>query len=472
MDTNEFYLKIKIAYNDNNFVKIYDLFKEKLKTKNIRSIDFEIINIYLYTLEMLNKEDEKIEVLKQIYNKKTFYLEELIYIYLKRNDNNSIFNLECDNKENFFLAAIECYKKGDYENSTYWFNEYINNAPDSSKNLIIIKEYMERIKKHNETGCFLSLNFSDFLEKGYTLSVGDIVYVYDNKGLEKKDKKRERRPILIWKIEKSKIYGIPLTTKIKNNKIVISKNKYLNLKKDSSLRNDFLIFDKNKIKNVVERINVEELNDIFYNFYISIICNNKVELENSSDFILDFLKKMDIQKHNIILYRDNNTKLHKKYFILSINHDSYELIEVDKQKEKYIVTNKIPITKNKKKPMLSKLEINEENINEILNSIDERYRIKDKIGIIIETDKKRYVILKELDNEYICAFLPYSNTFALFDRISKDNDIVFKERMDKDELLKLEDMLKKYAGENNTYIEGYSPSTKRISKHLKKQRKI
>ena len=122
--------------------------------------------------------------------------------------------------------------------------------------------------------------------------------------------------------------------------------------------------------------------------------------------------------------------------------------------------------------MLSKLEINEENINEILNSIDERYRIKDKIGIIIETDKKRYVILKELDNEYICAFLPYSNTFALFERISKDNDIVFKERMDKDELLKLEDMLKKYAGENNTYIEGYSPSTKRISKHLKKQRKI
>ena len=102
MGINEFYLKVKLAYNDNNFVKIYDLFKEKLKTKNIRTIDFEIINIYLYTLEMLNKEDEKIEVLKQIYNKKTFYLEELIYIYLKRNDNNSIFNLECDNKENFF----------------------------------------------------------------------------------------------------------------------------------------------------------------------------------------------------------------------------------------------------------------------------------------------------------------------------------------------------------------------------------
>lgn len=184
------------------------------------------------------------------------------------------------------------------------------------------------------------------------------------------------------------------------------------------------------------------------------------------------MKNMNIQKNNIILYRDNNTKMHTKYFILDIKEDYYELIEVDRENGKYVVTNKTPIIKKKKKPILSKIEISDTDINEILNNIDEQYKIKNKTGIIIENEKKAYVILKELDNEYICAFLPYSNTFALFERISKNKDIIFKERMDKEELLKLENMLKKYAGENNTYIEGYSPPTKKISKKFKKQRKI
>ena len=473
MDTNEFYLKIKIAYNDNNFLNIYNLFNEKLKETNIKSINYKIIRMYLYTLEMLNKEDEEIEILKHIYIQNNYFLEKLVDIYINKNDYNGIINLKCAKSDNLFLAAITCYKKGLYDKALYWFNEYTNKNNTKKETLILVKEYINRIEKHSETNCFLSLDFNIFLEKGYTLSAGDVVYVYDNKGLlEKDDKKRVKRPILIWKIEKDKIYGIPLTTRIKAEKTKILKSKYINLKKDSALRPDFLVFDKNKIKNVVERIEKEDLKKILYDLYISVICNSKNYLESALDFILDFMKNMNIEKYNIILYRDNNIKMHKKYFVLDINEKNYELIEVDKQKGKYVITNPIPITKNKKSPILSKIIIDKENIEEIINNIDERYKIKNKDGIIIELDNKKYVILKELQNDYICAFLPYSKTFAPFERISKDKNITFKEVMDEDELTKLERMFRDYAGKNNVLIEGYTPTTKYISKSIKKQRKI
>ena len=82
-------------------------------------------------------------------------------------------------------------------------------------------------------------------------------------------------------------------------------------------------------------------------------------------------------------------------------------------------------------------------------------------------------MLKDITFDIIfCSPLKRARQTAEIINDDRGLNIIFKEKISDEELLKLEKMFEEYIGKNNTYIEGYTPKTKRISKCIKKQRKI
>ena len=430
MKIDELKIEIKKASKDNNYKRVIILMNEYLK-QSIND-DYDLLAIYQEALQKTEKKEEEINILLKLKDtkKSMFYNIRLINLYLDLGKKEQAINvIEDDDKLKYYLLGKICFLRGECTRSLKMFREYLNNKPIDINYFYSAKDYINRINVSKINNSFLEIYYDKFKEQGNKLEPGYIVYsdkIGNRYNLSETnlDIHKKTRPYLVWKVNNEHIFVLPLSTSISNNSYILEKKNYLNLRSDSTAFENFILLKEENITSVVEHLSKEDYLNIMRFIYEKVLILNKENRKTEKVFISNYMKRMRIKDNDIIVYRDNGKNIDSYFFIISSLDYKYEVIPVEKENERFIIKDKNKLLINKKKHIFDVIKLSENDRNDLIKQLEDNYLVQDLCGKKITTkDKEKFVILHELENDYLAVSIPYSSSYSRFKLIPKNIEV-------------------------------------------------
>lgn len=204
-------------------------------------------------------------------------------------------------------------------------------SENAKRNLRLLSIY-----KSNGSNVFHSQTYGCFKYHGNVLEPGHVVIsclirdeYKENTGYS--DLKSIERPYMIWKIEGSKIYAFPLTTRLDKYRYVISSDNYPSRDVDRCIKDRLVCLKEHDITTVIDKITDKDYIKSIDSVYAS-ICNTQKGYwtEDIKDFMNTLLPTREVNVGDIIIV--NTSCGMRYYFVLDVDtlDDGYKVLEVDK----------------------------------------------------------------------------------------------------------------------------------------------
>lgn len=463
MDKNILKEEIKIASKNSNYEKVVTLFSGYLR-QNPKD-DYEMLSLYQEALMKLGKKEEELNVSLKLSSgsNNDFYKIRLINLYLDLDKKEEAFNVIDDSNDlKYYLLGKICFLRGEYNRSLKMFRNFLNNKIFDINYFYKAKEYISLVNKHLNDNTFLEIYYDKFKEQDNKLEPGYIIYsdkVGNRYNLSENnlDPHKKTRPYLVWKINPEHIFVLPLSTSMSKNSYVLKKDNYPNLKSDSTIFENFILLKDLDITSVVDHLSREDYLNITRYIYEKILSLNKENRKTEKVFISNYMKRMKIKDHDIIIYHDNGKNIDSYFFIISTDDYKYEAIPIEKKDNSFIISDRNKVSINKKKPIYNVIKLSEDEKNSIIEQLENAYLLQDLCGKKIKiNDKEKFVILYDLKDDYLAVSIPYSSSYARFKLISKDVEFSIDEEISEEELETLRYQLDENIRVKKLCIPGYT----------------
>lgn len=463
MNMDELTKEIINANKNSNYTRVILLFDKYLKDNN--TISYDLLSIYQEALMKTGKKEEEINVLLKLKNttRSQVYNIRLINLYLDLNKiNEAIDVIDNDDKLKYYLLGKIFFLRGEHSKSLKMFEEYLNNKITDINYFYNTKDYINRINKHIKDNTFTEIYYDKFREQGNKLMPGYIIYsdkIGNKCNLTEAnlDPHKKTRPYLIWKVNNEYIYVLPLSTSISKTNYVIKKNDYPNLKNDSTIFENFILLKDEDITSVVEHLSKEDYQNSMRFIYEKVLMLNKESRKTEKLFISNYMKRVKIRDNDIIVYRDNGKNIDSYFFIISSIDYKYEVVQVEKENERFVIKDKNKQSLNKKKPVFNVIKLSDEEKNDLIKQLENAYLVQDLCGKRITTsDKEKFIILYNLKNDYLAVSIPYSSSYSRFKLISKDTKFNIDGQINEEELNNLRYQLDENIKIKKLCIPGYT----------------
>lgn len=419
----------------NDFINIVDNYIKKLNHFN-----YDIVFNYVELFIQDRKYDEACKVLKILESK--IYKYDIVkkicilyfYAYNSKEAERIYFNKFYPINDTCLLVEIYLHE-GKINKANKVVTYALKNGINNYKKLLILKNKIDNYYKYNS---FIETDYSSFKENGCKLQKGHIVYLKNSPNrVIYGDYKSDKRPYLIWKIEKENVYMFPLTTKCKEKSYVIYKKKYPNNDEDVTLISNMCQTTTDNILSVYSKLSNNDFEKIIKTMFNSIYFGYRSKINENKDFINYYVGEPQIG--NIVEYISVDNKEKKYYFIIEITDVDYKVVEVD-------IENNVLVSNNIKKIKKSKaihniINISKECSNGYLKKIAEIKKEGNLSWRKISFQGINYIVLMENDNVCYCINQLYSSSYIECCEIDKSKIDTIGEKLTKDEIMYIRKIL-------------------------------
>ena len=415
---------------------------EKYKKKN--TLNYYILRNYYMALLSLGKYEEAyhyINACARIFQNMTSMLD-LVLLYIRCNRLDEVNGLLEENKfkgNEYLEIGIAYILIGHYkEGEKYLELANQNELTFTQKQKYFL--YKKKLEKNKIDNTFIEMRYEKFKEK-YTISPGDVVYVRKtNRYYEEQDFKSQKRPYLIWKIEKDNIYAFPLSKKIfeDDKSYILYYQKYVNFDSDRKVKDNIVLLKEEDIEKVLERIDEFDLNCTLKNVYIRVMKSKKENYKLLSKPLIDFYQEKIKLNSGEIVFSKLNTNSYNYYLVLNNDNGLANLLEIDFNSDDIIINNNNPIQVDSHNIIYRKetnITENQQNqIRKVLNKYNHN-KSQARFGDIIKIDDKLLLIISERNDSYICkditidtcnfefqhVEIPKNTYYEIVERFSEEN---------------------------------------------------
>jgi len=414
---------IKMKLKDDFYRNDYKAFLGLLNTYLNKGygVDFDIIKYYLLVLIKLRKYDDVYKLTKKLEedNKYLGTYDSLFFFYL--------YSFHPQDAERIYLTKpINIPKKsqivkmyllmGNIKEAKEKLNQYLHDKNDSE--LLEQKRLIDNYYRYN---AFIEMEYSCFIQNGNKLEPGHIVYLKNNPKSNidiHLDDKRSSRPYMIWKIDDNKVYFFPVTTSLNERRFKLYSQKYPNSIGDRVIKDNLCFTTLDNILSVSDKVLDDDLSFIFKDlYYSSYFGHNKDEKKANGEFMQSY--HHNIQKHDVIEEINPITKIRKYYFILHVNTDNYDVIEIDLNELKVI--GKEMETYKKGRLIYKVIKLTNSDVDTLIKQIPTKFILPSLTGTKIEADNYRYIVIYDNKNYSICIGELYSPSYINLTAIKKSD---------------------------------------------------
>ena len=368
------YEKLKSLYFDNKYREYIDLYNEGVK----KGITFSYAETSKYASSLIQEhfydygyqvliELEKLAITDDDYMELAFN-----YYYSGKTDDALRvlgYIKKVIPKKIYILAKIYMFK-GNIREAKQYINYILYYYKDSGY-AVKCSSLMKKIKNYYERDAFIEMEYGDFINNGYLIEAGYVIYVRDEKKLEcnyvlGNDLKNSKRPFVILKIEGDTLYLAPVTFNYNRYRYALFRQDYPNSKGERYISNAFCITSMNNIFSVSDKLIENEL-DRLIKYLLSGICfNMNISEEGKKKFYDTFMGEGKVGDVIVVVNNFKNRRV-SYYYITSVCDDKYygylvnypdfsikedRLIEISKTE---IIYDRISLDKNKDR-VLSKVK--------------------------------------------------------------------------------------------------------------------
>ena len=334
---NIYYLinQIKYCYADRDYVNALHLIDKYINNKNYGIYPF-LLDMQMNCLIELGKFKEASEVLTDInrifptYNAKSYSVSK----YIICNDIDKALNV-LNNQEYDYDTAYNLGKvyalQGKYEEAKKHFlyafqnHELINYREKAKRNI-------NQILNHEQRGAYVPRDYKYFKNNGGTLREGDVIFA-DEVSIDVNEEKLAgdvstfKKPYLIWKIVKDKIFTFPLSLQ-SNNLYSLQASKYPNTGINRYVVPYVVVINEDKVNKIYDHLIKEDFDNIKRSVYRRIISNGESDIKSNLCYINSVMRNFNINIGDILCYFDEEKHLFNNYLVLSIYDNDYKVVKV------------------------------------------------------------------------------------------------------------------------------------------------
>ncbi len=332
-----------------------DLVVEQLekRLKSSKSIDFGSVYEFILSLikdKRFDQANNLIDLLieKDIGNRRSQVANLLYYCY--RSDEAIAQLLEKKYLTSYDYTMIaKCYLRQGQVDSAFKLLENLkkndNNTEDIKKRI----DYYERvIDFHDYEGEVIETEYQWFKCNGNTLEPGHVVYLrntpYVLSGNGNEDEHLNFKTFVIYKMDKTGIYMIPLRPGIKNFQYNIKKEDYPIVNKDRYIKTTVCYTTEDNILSVVDKLKPADLDRIQYSLFLSYYFDKNKD-ESQKIYLREQLP--EISEGMFIDYFDIDTKVKTRYYVIGIEPGCYVVNPVDTKTNEIFRDNICLVPKDK-----------------------------------------------------------------------------------------------------------------------------
>lgn len=444
MNQKEIVQKIIDNYKKKNYklvLKYFDEYSENERTH----IDAKLLDIYIdcqINLGMFDNAYKNTQLMKNLFPES--YCN-LITKYIKLGKIKEAINILSTSKllstEYYYIAKI-CFLWEIYDLSESLFKHFLSVSNNSSKKEMT-HEYLRKIRqyKHNKY-IFHETDYQHFKLNGKTLEPGHIIYAKKlsyayTENRVNTDPKKEVRPYMIWKIIGNKIYAFAVSSQIDDNSYVLYYQKYPNYTYDRKVKHNLVCIEEKDVEKIMDKVTDTDYKNIIHNLYYNISFMHNFPKQSAKFFMGMMIKDMNIKQHNIISINDFDSKSKKLYFVIEIDNkkQKYKAIQVKrKDNDNFELENDKLESINMSTPVISVLDIEKNQINNLLSQMPNNFVNKSMLGSIVEFNSKKLEIMLEEDDCYICLdkTCNYSSSYIVLEFIKKDIPLFIIDKVDEE----------------------------------------
>lgn len=416
---------IKNEYENKNYSNVLLEINNYLNNNN--SLTDEIFHIYIkcqIRLGMYNEALQNLDKMIKLYP--SFFTNfDLAKKYALCNDIKNLDNILKNNTfsaDEYCILAITCFYNNQYDKAKSLFDMALNKNPKLTEK---INYYLKKIEIYKDKNVFRESYYSYLKSIGKNIELGNIISpikIDDNYNYLK-----DKCAYLVWKIEDNYIYAVPITNIAYKDIYTLYKEDYTKYDNNRYIKEDLIRTKEEHSYKVLDKVKSKDFNKILKKIENSNIIKSKYNQYKTND--------IKVNKYNIIKIQDYNYKKNKYFFILEINDKKYIAIEVEKQDNLYNIKDDKLVYLNNNINIIEKINLKEEQINNLLNKVPDNYKGNDIVGCIINYNDQVLEIMIEKNNYYLCLDRTYNyhNSFISIQYLRKDIPIYITKRLEDEE---------------------------------------
>lgn len=423
-------------YNNKEYNRFLKYFNQYLEQGY--GVDQSIIYFYVRSLIKIKNIDSAYKLLKSLekYADKSDLYSFLAQLYLycfKPMDAERMISLKKSPIYDYGMLVKIYLLQGKIEKASEIVERFLKEMPNH-RDVEKIKKYKKQIENHYKKGAYIETEYSCFINNGNILEPGHIVFIKNilkSSLANENDQKNSNRPYMIWKIEENKVYMFPVSSKCKEGRYKLFQTKYPNSIGDRIIKGVLCETTLDNILSVEDKVLEEDMEKILDNIFKFIyLISYRSEKKVSANFMKSHVGETKI--YDIIEFVDPNSRNCTFYLVLDIISEGYKVIEIDFNNLKIIGKDFELFKKERLIYKIHKLENHD--IENLLSQIPELVALKSLKGKKITSQKCKYIVVEELNNQYVCISAYYSPSYMVPTIIERDNIASIDGEVEEEEL--------------------------------------